>query len=127
MEQIELLEVNGVVDVEAELLEVGDDDIDGFLVAVLIAKGLSLDLSEVGRFMVFQLNHTHHLAGHEHGAISLLAVALVFLLSDEVVVWRRIERIAQYLDKQLSQKAFLKLFFLTLVDVLLDVRIEEII
>ena len=38
VEQIELLEVNGVVDVEAQLLKVGNDDVGGFLVPVLLDK-----------------------------------------------------------------------------------------
>ena len=125
VEQIKLLEVDGVVDVEAQLLEVGDDDVEGFFVLALIVEGLCLDFAEVRRFVVFQLNHTHNLAIDEDGTIGLLAVGLVLLLGGEVEIGVGIQGVAENLHEQFAKETFLELLFLAVEDVGLPFRIQE--
>ena len=115
-----------IVDVESQLLEVGNDDKTGIGMLVLVAEGLRLDLREVGRLVVLQLDDAHNFSVNQDCPIGFLGVRLVLLLGDEVEVGRRIERVAKHLDEEFAQEPFLELLLLRLEDVLLYGGIEEI-
>ena len=76
--------------------------------------------------MVFQFYHANHLTIELDGTVGFLGVRLVLLLGDEVIVGRWVERVAQYLHEQFAEKPLLKLLFLRLQYVLLDVLVQEI-
>ena len=76
--------------------------------------------------MVFKFDNAHHLAIHQNGTVGFLRVGLVLLLGNQVVVGRRVERVAQHLHKQFAQEALLKLFFLALADIFLNIRVQKV-
>lgn len=106
--------VDGIVDIEPQLLEVGDDDQPSALVLALVAEGLSLDLREVGGLVVLQLYHADDFSLQQDSPVGLFRVGLVLLLCDQVVVGQWIQRLAQHLDEQLAEETLLELLFLTL-------------
>ena len=118
--------VCGIVDVQTQLLEVGDDDEPRAHMLALVAEGLRLNLREVGGLVVFQLYHAYHLAVQQDGPVSLLGVGLVLLLRYQIIVRRRIQHVAQHLHKQFAKEALLELLLLRLTYVLLYCRVQEI-
>ena len=76
--------------------------------------------------MVFKFNNAHHLAIHQNGAVGFFRVGLVLLLGNQIVVGRRVERVAQHLHKQFAQETLLKLLLLALADIFLNIRVEKV-
>ena len=78
--------LHSVVDVEAQLLEVGDDYQAGIGVLVLVAESLRLDFRQVGGFVVFQFDDANHLVVEQNGSVGFLGVGFVLLFGDEVEI-----------------------------------------
>ena len=76
-----------IVDIETQFLKIRYDNILCIFVLALVAERLPLDVAEVGRLVVFQLNDTDHFLIPQYSAISLLGICLVLLLGDKVKVW----------------------------------------
>ena len=87
--------LHGIVDIEAQLLKIGDDDQPRSHMLALIAKGLRLNLRKVGGLVVFQFDDANHFPIQKYSTIGFLGVGLIFLFGNQIIVGRRIERIAQ--------------------------------
>ena len=92
----------------------------------LIVERLRFNLREVGGLVVFQLNHTYHVAVKKNGTIGLLGVRFVLLLSNQIEAGRRIQRVAQHIHEQFPKETLLKLLFVALQDVQLDLFVQKI-
>ena len=75
-----------VVDIETQFLEIRDDHILRILMLALVAEGLPLYVTQIGRLMVFQFNDSDHLLISQYSTICFLGIGLILLLSDEVEV-----------------------------------------
>ena len=115
-----------IVNIETQFLEVRYHHILRILVLALIAEGLALDVAEVGGLVVFQLNDTDHFLVSQYSAICFLGIGLVFLLRNEVEVWRGVERIPKDLHEQFPQESFLELLLFAWSNILLYLLVQEI-
>ncbi|SFV65321.1 hypothetical protein MNB_SV-10-1414 [hydrothermal vent metagenome] len=108
--EIELLVSVGVFHIEAELLEVGGDNIPAGRLVVLVAERLIDDPVHGLRSGGLEFDHGNDLALFEYRTVRFPAVADIFLLGYEIVTRRGVERIAQNFDEKIVQETVLVLF-----------------
>ena len=125
-EQVPLNVLDGIVNIETQLLEIRDNHIPCIAVLALVAERLTLHMTEVCSLMIFQFYNTDYLAVSENSSVGFLGVGLVLLLGDEVIVRSWVQYIAKHLDEQFTQETLLKLFLFGRTDILLNSGVKEI-
>lgn len=116
-EDRKLLMIDRIVNVESELFEVTRDHIDALGLIVFVIEGLIADFLEIFGIGSFELDHSDCFPVFENGPVGFLAVFDVFEFGSQVKIRIGIDRIAKYVDKKLSEKSLLILFFFRISDI----------
>lgn len=105
------------MNVKTELFEIARDYIDAIGLIVFVIEGLIPDLFQILGIGALKFDHGECFAVFEDSPVSFLAILDVFEFGGQVVIRIGIDRVAEDIDKQLSKKSLLKLFFLGSADI----------